>query len=268
MNYRNEAHKCFDRAKELLSVGHAHSLRYAAIELRMVFESLIYERANNYKLELPIEKINTWQPKQILEMLIKIDPLANQDMTLSVGVEESYGVESKDMKTIGSETALSLKDIKKYYNKLGSYLHAPTIKQLTEGKDFNPEKTRNRCIEIVEILEKVLASSVFNINIKQTTEIDCMRCNNKIVRRITSNIKEYEAQCLHCDAEYTINIDGDNICWKENTVEMPCTNKDCSTTKYLYKNEVKLGSYWVCTECNTKNILALCITNEQKQKNG
>ena len=153
MNYRNEATRCLKRAKELMKSNDSNTLRYVANELRMAFEDLIYERANNYREELPIEIIDTWQPKQILEMLIKVDPFANQNSTLCVGLEETYGEESKHMKTIGSESVLSLKNIKNYYNKLGSYLHTPTIKQLLENKHFNPERARKRCNEIIEILK-------------------------------------------------------------------------------------------------------------------
>ena len=140
MDYRHEAQLALDRAKENIKKNDIHALRYAALELRMALEALIYQKAKNYKEELPEKDMDTWQPRQLLIKLIEIDPDADKGASVAVGIEEEYGQPAKEMNFIGSEKVLILAEIKKYYDRLGSYLHTPTIKQIKNNKTPSKEK--------------------------------------------------------------------------------------------------------------------------------
>lgn len=173
LNYRDVARKSLNRAKQELTSNEKHRFRYAALELRMAFEALIYERAGNYSEELPGEKLSTWQPGKLLSLLLEIDPSADKNRGLSVGIEEECGKPAKEMTYMGEERVIRLSEIKKYYDRLSSYLHTPTSDQVAEGKGADAEKILLRCNEIVAILEQVLASPIFNCNMKITL-INCL----------------------------------------------------------------------------------------------
>ncbi len=267
MNYRNDARQSLERAKALLDKNDGFSVRYAAIELRMSFEGLIYERGKMYQEELPLEIIDTWQPKKILNMYMEIDPHANHNSELKFGIEEALGVPAKEMKSLGEETILSLKDLKKYYDKLGSYIHTPTLKQLRQGKVFDADKARLRCDEIVVILERVFGSPIHNINFKSTAKMDCEKCGSKIVRRIPSTKESVLAKCMKCEAEYTLeSLSDGRVEWKGNMVDVRCSNGECDSTMPLWHREISPGTCWDCNECGTKNVLALCVIAKKDEE--
>lgn len=111
MDYRHLARKSVERAKNELDKNIVHNLPYAALELRMALESIIYERAENYKEELSGKKLSTWQPRKLLMLILEIDPHVDQNSSISAGIEEEYGKPAKQMNFVGSERVLSLKEL-------------------------------------------------------------------------------------------------------------------------------------------------------------
>lgn len=256
MDYRNSAKEAIERAKQELSAENDDRLRYAALELRMALECLIYEKAENYTEELSTEKLSTWQPRQLLGHILEIDPYADKTATISAGLEEEHGEPAKDMKAIGTDRVLSLKEIKKYYDRLGSYLHASTRDQVAEKKGATPEKIRFRCNELIKIVDEVLSSSVFNVDIKFTSSIDCQKCGKKIIRRVPPKFEQLLASCINCDAAYTLFFDVENrISWIPKTREVCCGNSECKSPTNLFECELKLGTRWKCQACKGINTI-------------
>ena len=87
--------------------------------------------------------------KQLLQMLLEIDPTADKDSFVSFGLEETPGVPAAVMEALGAEKVLNLAALKKHYDALGSYLHMPTIKQLKAGKGPDAAKLKKRCQVII-----------------------------------------------------------------------------------------------------------------------
>ena len=119
MNYRNNAEKSLKRAQGELDSDSPTRVRYGALELRMALEGLIYDRASLYKEELSGKELNTWQPKQLLELLLELDPAADKNCSVSAGIEETPGKPSKDIRFLGTDRVLTLKEIKKYIRNKG-----------------------------------------------------------------------------------------------------------------------------------------------------
>jgi hypothetical protein len=88
------------------------------------------------------------------------------------------------MHSLGRERVLTLGEIKTYYDRLGSYLHAPTLDQVAAGKGATTEGKEQRCVELAGILDEVLSSPVFNVNFRVFSEISCGKCGKQIVRRL------------------------------------------------------------------------------------
>ncbi|RMO93443.1 hypothetical protein ALQ32_200044 [Pseudomonas syringae pv. tagetis] len=149
-----------DRAKELLKASDDHLKRYAALELRFALESVVYRQMRQYGDVLPGNVLSMWKPDQMLKALISFDPINE------IGGELAFALKNgderpadSDFKTIGSTKAIPWRDFRKYYNKLGSYLHAPVSKG-----DANKDKNivEQDFAKIINCLEEVAkATAVF-----------------------------------------------------------------------------------------------------------
>src|SRR5687767_11114263 len=103
MDYRHSAREHLRNAKVELGANLDDRLKYAALELRMAMECLTYDRALAYKDEFPPDEYETWQPSKVMSVLLEIDPTADKDCTMAIGVEEVPGVPASVMQLLGSE---------------------------------------------------------------------------------------------------------------------------------------------------------------------
>ena len=261
MDYRSVARKALARAIQELNSDDDHRLPYAALELRMSLEALVYERATRYSEELSNRKLSTWQPKKLLSLLMEIDPYADKTSSISCGREEEYGKPASVMQSLGTDRLLSLGEIKKYYDRLGSYLHTPTLNQVSEGKGAPPERIRSRCMEVSKIIEEVLSSPVFNVDMKVTATLECEKCGNKIVRRIPPEANTVIARCIECSASYEIARASNNKAdWKPLVKDVECANSSCKRTMQLWECELTEGTSWICSTCKGRNQVMLGIS--------
>jgi hypothetical protein len=268
MDYRNSARDSLSRTKQALENGSEYYLQYASLELRMALEALIYERAGLYKDELPQKALSTWQPRKLLEKLLEIDPYTDQSSTIAIGIEEEYGKPSKEMKHFGKERVLSLSEIKKYYNRLGSYLHTQTIEQVGKGKGASSEKLRENCNELYKIINEVVSSPVFNFNIRKTTKCDCGRCGAVIPRRVVPIENTFNASCVVCGATYKITTENhEDYLWEPIGQKVKCANKSCDEEIFLFENEIKLGTNWLCAKCNKRTHIGLALVLVPEENN-
>jgi len=259
VNYRNEATQALERAKTILKED--KNPRYVALELRMAFECLVYDRASLFSEELSNKKLSTWQPKKLLSLLMEIDPDADKSCSISVGLQEELGKPANDLSLLGSERVLGLSEIKKYYDRLGSYLHTPTIEQVIEKKGATPEKIITRCNEIITILEAVLSSPVFNVNFRNWSSILCERCNAKIVRRIPFEAKRITAKCIECSASYQVtSLDNNKVEWMPIKYKIKCAKNTCGHINKLWEEEKELNNSFLCSICGSENNLVLCVS--------
>lgn len=259
-NFRHEARQALARATVELCTGEEARLKYAALELRMAMEALTYDRAEAFSAELPPTEYDTWQPKKLLQILLEIDPTADKDSVLSFGVEEDHGIPAPVMQSLGSEKVLSLGVLKKHYDALGSYLHMPTIKQIAAGMGADATKFRNRCQEIADFIEAVLASPVFNVTLGSFAKIPCQACSAPIRKRIPHGATSVEACCFKCSASYTVEVaQGNDVVWKPNQQQVPCSKPDCSSAVFVWDHELVPGNAWTCPECSSRNVVCLGV---------
>lgn len=270
MNFRNEAKASLHRAKQELSSGEDARLKYAALELRMAIECLIYEISKSYRDELSETDFNNkWQPKKLLELLIDIDPSVEKISEWAIGVQESKGYPSARMMPLGRDRRLSLKEIKGHYDQLGSYLHTPTIRQMEEGKAIDFKKICTRCKDLTEILDEVLSSSVHSTRMKSISKISCEKCNSTIIKNIPVTPLEMITKCRKCEACYLIKAESDGrVSWTPQVTDFQCGGRNCSAVAKLFDVEIKDGVYWDCKVCSGRNVICLgTVYQEPKNKN-
>lgn len=196
--YRSMAASALDRAKALFAAHSDETLRYVALELRLVLELITYDRAQAYQDEIPQDVYATWQPKELMQTLIEIDPHADQTSSMSMGLQEAQGLASEEMKFLGTDNALSLDTIRKNYNALSSYLHAPTLKQQISGGSQRLDKLRVRAENLIWALETVLASEIWNVKFGPRLTVNCSWCGQTAIRRVKSEDREWQVRCLSC----------------------------------------------------------------------
>jgi hypothetical protein len=271
MNYRNEARGFLKRAEEELETKNDQRLKHAALELRMAMEAITYDRALAYKDEFPPSEYETWQPKKVMLVLLEIDPTADKNSSLAIGIEEEYGKPAPNMQALGSEKVLNMATLKEHYDALGSYLHMPTIKHICTGKSQNFDKVRARCEEITAFIREVLSSSVFNVTLGNFATMDCVECNKPIRKRIPHEKPKVLAECSsgnECSATYII-LDKENgqVEWQPQQHEIECANNDCKRKIVVWQREIEIGRCWTCPECKGRNTFSLGVRFEPNSKN-
>jgi len=260
-DFRQHACEALARAKVEMASGSDARLHYAALELRMAIECVTYERARSYETELPPTEYDSWQPRQLMKELLEIDPDADASGTLSFGIEDVPGEHAKEMKTLGAEKVFNLAAIKKSYDALGSYLHQPTLKQLSKvGHDL--PKARLKFERIAGQLDEVLASPIFNINFGNFTSFQCMNddCARQIRKRIPRGAESVIAECFDCSAQHEITVDGNGQCVARPLVQdVKCANPSCEHALRFFEHELRPGASWACTGCGTKCEIGLAV---------
>lgn len=127
VNFRQIAGECVARAKVELATNDPYRLRYGALELRDAMEALTYDRALAFKEYIPPDEYRTWQPRKLMLVLLDIDPSIGSTSTIAFGLQEELGKPAprENMKVLGTDVVLTLSDLKKHYDALGSiFAHA------------------------------------------------------------------------------------------------------------------------------------------------
>jgi hypothetical protein len=268
-NFRNEARQALARARTHMLTHDICHQRYAALELRMAMEALTYDRAQAFAAELPPKSYDTWQPRQLLRLLLEIDPLADQDGTVSYGIEDEYGKPPALMQVVGSEKTLNMKVLKKHYDALGNYLHVPTFKQISTNNGHDVDGLATRCEVIAKFIIDVLASPIYNVTLGSFAEILCSECGTVVRKRIPVGIHSIEVACGECAASYTLEDTGQgNVVWKPRQSELQCPREGCSTPIVVWEREIEIGRSWTCRGCSSNNVIRLCVAAEPEPAAG
>lgn len=259
-NYRAAAKQSLERALQEMESSDTNRLRYAALELRMALEALVYERAKNYSNDASWKKLSTWQPKKLLRLLLELDPYADKDAIISVGEPDQEGQPASIMHCLGRERVLKLEEINRFYDRLGSYLHTPTKAQVDAGLPESAEKILAKCRELAAILQEVFKSQIINSDFKISSEIQCVRCGAKVYGRLPPSMEESIATCLECEAQYIVNsLPNEQAEWQPITQPLQCSNKECMEETWIFQQDIKPGMEWECEKCGQQSRITLGI---------
>lgn len=263
-HFRNFARKAIERAKNEIESNDSFRLRYAALELREVLEALTYDRAAAFKKEMPPEEYSKWQPRKLMAALVNIDPTLVMSSIIRVGREETFGVPPppEQMKVLGTEHVVTVKDLKTHYDALGSFLHFPSLNTIESNRTPDHTDLRKRCDAVIELAEKVLSSNIYNSTLGSFLHWTCTNsdCGEKLHKRVPHNVSHFSASCFTCNAEYRAVKDQDGS-WQAEacTTAVPCSTENCEGKIKLWPHELKPGTRWKCNACGAANVLGLCV---------
>lgn len=262
INLRNEAWEALNRAKLELASGEPTRARYGALELRLAMEAVTYDRAQSFSSEIPPDEYARWQPKKLMQVLHQIDPTIAMTSTVSSGTEDVFEISPppNKMKLVGTDNVLTLADLKKTYDAIGSALHMPHLKQLMDGDVDQSEKIKSHCAKAIADLERVLSSSVWNASFINFSEIKCMRCENKIRKRMPHGKTEIDAQCFECRAQYKIvAYDNGQVQWFPKQRLIDCPTEGCQSKLMIWDDEIRFGKWWTCKSCSQAYGISYCL---------
>lgn len=256
----------YRRAKAHLDAEDDERLAYAALELRMCLEAIIYSKLKTYAKRLPTSVKKKWQPPQALKALLTLEPDADRDFNLRMVREAQPGATAEESPTsLHSHRTVKYRWLRKHYNKLGSYLHV--------SQPFAPPKVpyriglkrlREALEEITEELEPVVASTM-DASLAMTIGFECVVCRNQVLCNEAGLERTSAAVCLDpdCETEYEAARDDEG----EWIFTIPRFTFICDVCKQPFEVEdrqLELGLEITCEECNTCHRLRYVFTHDKK----
>lgn len=250
-----------DKAKAFLERGEDDDLRYAALELRFCIEQLFYRMVPVYSRELPDTVLDghTWQPGEIIEMLVDIDPYVQKDRVLSIGPEPRPGEAPSQMHVIGRQSGLDKALVRGYYHALGFYLHART-----NQKPHDYAKLKRKLTKLLPRLEKFRGDTVLD-GFAERVSLQCTECGRPVAKRTEALTRNAYLTCpnRNCcamfECEETTEAHARLRLLQEN---LKCT--ECGVDNFfgvhLLRRGSETGAIIRCTGCGAKRQLRLYVT--------
>lgn len=247
--------KCLDRARKLLEQDNDDFLRYICLELRYCIELIVYENVKNYVDEKRLSPsiINDWQPTKIMKNLCTEEPLADKDYELAIFPEISPGVPAETGFTLGKHRKLSYKWLNKNYNKLGSYLHVPSLKQndkqsIEEIREYI-DKTINYISSIIE------ETTLGGIGFSMISNFECQECKELILvdSEGLKKIKTLECRNDKCGAVYMVLNENEDYRLQLAHTNVKCD--ECGNVFWTANYKIKKGFKYECDKCNAQYVV-------------
>ncbi len=217
LEFRARARQHADKARVILNKSTDADVPYAALELRKAIEAIAYERMLSYRNDISDEKLKTWQPPKVLDIVAAIDPGTRYTVVISAELVDGSG----EYTPLFTEIALSNKTVRKHYHALGRYLHMPTIKQIEDGNDHNLSSVRQLCEAVLTSIQDVINVENWVISTNRPIDFACMRggCNSKIRRNAASLLPPHadhpseplKVECFECEATYSVSFNGESF---------------------------------------------------------
>ena len=236
-----------DRARKWLESPTVEAIRYAALDLRVVMEMLTYEKLRAAESNIPAAVLETWQPPQAIKALLEFDTMADQSFDLSIGTHRPGSSDPEEWLSLGNHHALSLKWLKKNYNKVGNLLHAPSARNT---EDIDAAKCAGDLREVAIELDKALTSGIAVATWGGGVTFNCGSCGKLIVRNAEALRAGATASCSTqgCDADYKlVQIENGDSLMQRLQFAIEC--KGCQAKIAVDHRKVREGYCFNCAMC-------------------
>lgn len=250
------AERCLASARKLMVED--DTVRYACLELRLAIEHLVLDQLKAYLQELPDDALKKWAPREVIGELLSVDDSAQGTATYFVYGLNAEGIEDGSPIPIGVDRRMNMKWANRAHSALSNFLHAPTLGQLEEGKNFDPVSARTKATEIAGQIEDLLSSSPFRANFGTFLEFDCGLCNRHIRRR-SSSIPPEGITCPNkeCRAQYSVTrADETHLTYRLKQRQFQCV---CTEPFYIAAHQVEIGTIVVCPACERRYVVGLTL---------
>lgn len=250
-------HTLLARTEKLLNGDDPLGLRYAALELRMFMETVIYQKSDSFKKHIPEKQFKTWQVPKLLKILSKFDEFAEKDFGLSYALESSPGVPSESFKKMGEHKTFTVKWLNKNYNKIGGILHFPRVDDIWFSKESD---LRVYLKYVLEECQKVAKGNILGSSLGTYINFNCMKCGqvNVAPKFVIQSGDVFNCLNENCSASFTA-FEEKNGSWnvKRQWEKIKCMNDQCGVEIGIENSDLKQGNEFQCNECGTKYLLSL-----------
>lgn len=251
-NLNFDKQSCFERAKYLFDKNDDSLLRYICLELRFCIEDIVYDKLKIYVKRLPQSVIETWQPPQAMKALLRLEPDANQTFSLAISAKPEP--HNGEFIHVGTQQELPTQFINKTYNKLGNYLHVPTLKaQASLKSNINKQRLREDIKEIMDKLQPMVKST-FNASFAEVVTFPCDECQSLIPCNEKGLKKTGKAECLNpnCGAQF-LALENSLNTWSFKFQYQIFACLKCNKENKIGKHKLKMGTSFDCDGCKTKH---------------
>jgi hypothetical protein len=250
INYRDRARKHVSEARARLAEPGEAAARQACLSLRMAIEALTYQNLRAYLAETPNSVMAQWTPKRVMDELLAVDPHADRTVTVFFGIEETPGVPAADMQPLGEDRRFTQAWGNKAHNALGSFLHEPTIRQSETGK-ATEEQARTKASEIADELDRILATSLFGVNMGQYIVFDCT-CGFHVKRRTSVLSPDDKVVCGGCGKHWIYQEHEGDPPWRFIPDGYSFSCLACEATCQFEAHELADGKVVTCDACGAE----------------
>lgn len=245
------------RAGVLLESGDDEKLAYAALELRMAIEAIVYEKLRLYAPRLPSEVLEKWQPPQAVRALLEFEPLATENKIIRFAREDYPGGPTGEWRTLGAHRSFKLPWLRQAYNRLGNLLHLPSPR--SAAKHEAPGWAQKVRSDLEAIFDEVRAVSESQIDstLARTVTFECAACDSPVICNEEALRKSGLAICQHdsCRAHHTVTFGSDeSIVFHLKAAEFECMT--CDARIPVETRKLALNVRFACSNCRAEYTIA------------
>ena len=236
--YSPEQH--LEKARELLQ---SCEPQYACLELRLTIEAVVYSIITNKQNSLPYEVYANWQPKRVIDALVRFDPgfKGKREFAFSTDGTANECAPKESFRTfaIVENTEALYKKINRIYHGLSSKLHQPLPEKGNMSADRCKETVKKALPEVESLVHSARSIVAFNHTwecpecstpfvfsnaMVESGEVfrchngECMtsfRAKQNDVGEIQLNVQNKRLKCGNCDAPMpvplSLHLDGGEI---------------------------------------------------------
>lgn len=252
-HYRKTANDLYNDAHKYFHEGSDDELLLCCLKLRMCLESLAYEKVVPFYNKLDLQELRVWQPRQLISFLTKkLEPYTNQNSSLRIYREDEDGKAVGEPILSKDERVLTFKEISGFYDKLGAFLHTPTLAQTESGEVHSKEKIERTCSDLLQRIEEVLESTLYSSPMLETHTAPCHACQTPVICYVPYGPlpKRLEARCRKCDLKLDVLIDVEgNSKFAPQISSCLCV---CGQKITLFSSDLKEGKVIECEACGSR----------------
>jgi hypothetical protein len=247
-------HDHIQRARHFIEAGGDAELRYAALELRLAIESIVYEKLRLYAPRLPATVLDKWQPPQAMKALVQLEPRASREFRLRIAAEPAPGVAGTEWHYLGEHRTFEPGWLRANYHKLGSFLHAASPRQNASSVDGDPNKLRSTMLSILQEIERVAASQIDG-TLAAVIEFQCAACDRMVFCNEEGTRETGRATCLDasCAAEHHARFAEDgSVTFYLDATEFECVS--CKHPTPIENRKLSVGYEFKCEACEAPHV--------------
>lgn len=229
------------QARKLLASADPRDARYATLETRMAIETAFYALLEQYREELPSDVTKRWQPRQVIEAVLSCNPMAQQYQQLTINPHDG----GPPLFT-GTQSPVPPDLLRKYYHKLGSYLHAPV-----DGIERDLSRLRATLDAALTRVEQYCRETTMLHNGGIFLSHKCI-CGRTIKRNLFAAGVSGHGQCPDegCQAVFDIKIIAGGSRWSLRLSDMAC--RRCRVKTPVGVHNLQEGRGYTCIGCGTR----------------